>query len=313
MQYNNPLFSPGSILRLMFNPRSALIRLILINIAVFILVSIVSLFLWLFQLDKGMADSYSSLIMPWLAVPADTQALLNRPWTLITYMFYHEDFLHLFFNLIVLYFGGRLFKGFMDDRKLVLTYILGGLTGAFFFILSYNIFPVFSDTLPYALALGASASVLAVLVAAATYHPDYEVMLLLFGRVKLKYIAIILVVIDDLSIQRGNPGGHIAHLGGAFWGFFSIGLLKAGLDPSRLIRHKWSRKRTSGQGYRRDWKEYQTTTQPGDRPLNDEEYNKRRVIKQQRMDEILDKISRYGYEKLSQEEKEFLFRKGNDT
>ena len=114
----------------MFNPRSVLMKLIFINIGVFLFVNLVNLFLWLFQVNPGQSDSYSSMIMPWLAVPADVNILLNRPWTLITYMFYQEEFLHLLFNMIVLYFGGRLFMEFMGGRRLAFTYILGGLAGA---------------------------------------------------------------------------------------------------------------------------------------------------------------------------------------
>ncbi|HRY99011.1 MAG TPA: rhomboid family intramembrane serine protease [Bacteroidales bacterium] len=296
---------------MIFDPRTALVRLALINIGVFVAVGLVNLMLWLFQVNAGDERSYGSLVLPWLAVPAGLSQLAARPWTLFSYMFFHEGFLHLLFNLIVLFFGGRLFVAFLDGRKLAFTYILGGLSGAVFFILAYNLFPVFAPALPFALALGASASVLAIMVAAASYRPNQEVVLFLFGRVKLKYIALALVIIDILSIQQGNPGGHIAHLGGAFWGFIAALWLR--YHPlQRVFVRKRGPRPTSGRGYRRDWKEYRTMSQPGERPLNDEEYNLRRQRKQQRMDEILDKISRQGYENLSQEEKDFLFRSGKD-
>lgn len=312
MMQRGPFPGPGGLLRLFFDPRTALVRLALANIIVFVGMSLVQLVLWLFQVDRGTSETYASILLPWLAVPAELTSLAARPWTLITYMFYHQGFLHLFFNLIVLFFGGRLFTSFLSGKKLTLTYFLGGLTGALFFIGAYNFFPVFASSLPYSLALGASASVLAIMVAAASYKPNQEVVLFLFGTVRLKYIALALVVIDVLSIQQGNPGGHIAHLGGAFWGFvYARGLLiwpKGWWKPFR----KRTLRMTGGRGYRRDWKEFQTTTNPGDRPLNDEEYNARRLKKQQRMDEILDKISRHGYANLSKEEKDFLFRSGND-
>lgn len=299
--------SPQQRVREFFKGDNALSRLIIINIAVFLLVNVIGLFLWLFE------TSGEDLLIPWLAVPADTAVLIRRPWTLVTYMFYQQDLLHILFNMIVLYFGGRIFQEFLGDKRLTATYLLGGLVGAAFFILAYNGFPVFNEDMPYALALGSSASVLAILVAAATYVPDYTVQLFLFGRVKLKHIAIVFIVIDVLSIQRGNPGGHIAHLGGALWGYISIVLMKRGIIDFSIFIPGFSKDPAQrSRRQRRQWKTYKTTTESGDRPLSDDEYNKRKIVRQQKMDEILDKISKFGYDYLSQEEKEFLFKSGKE-
>lgn len=285
-----------------FTGGSALARLILINAAVFLLANVVGLFYWLFALDGN------SPFLELLAVPADLSILIQRPWTVITYMFYQEDFFHILFNLIVLYFGGRIFQEFLGDKRLIATYLFGGIVGAVFFIFAYNFFPVFQDALPMAIALGASASVLAILVAAATYVPEYSVPLILFGNVKLKHIAIVLVVIDLLSIRQGNPGGHIAHLGGAIWGFLSVWLMRRGLDLSMIIPSIRPADKQSRQ--RKKWKVHHNPSASTARPLSDEEYNEQKVVQKQKMDAILDKISKYGYTRLTEEEKTFLFRSG---
>jgi membrane associated rhomboid family serine protease len=290
-----------------FKRSSVLRKLIVINIGVFILVSFVNLLYWLLQLpDHPEGLTGISVAAYYLAVPADLSALLVRPWTLLTYMFLHEGFFHIFFNLMVLYFGGRIFMEYMNDRKLLSTYLLGGLAGAIFYIAAFNIFPVFDETVKYSVAMGASASVLAVLVAVATFVPDYSVVLFLFGRVKLKYLALAVIVIDVLSIQSGNAGGHIAHLGGAFWGFMYVTMLKKGNDFSINF---------GTMNFRKLFKYFTkpvkptTTGSPNDiqRPITDEEYNYRRKLNQEQIDIILEKISRSGYSSLSKEEKAMLF------
>jgi len=165
------------------------------------------------------------MVAYWLALPADFGQLILKPWSIITYMFLHEGFLHIAFNMLILYFGGQIFLQFLDAKKLIGTYILGGISGGLLFILTFNIFPVFNEIVSGALALGASASVMAVLIAIAAYVPNYTVRLMLLGNVKLKYIALFYVIMDIISIPQGNAGGHIAHLGGAFFGFYFIFLL----------------------------------------------------------------------------------------
>ncbi len=238
-----------------------------------------------------------------LALPASWQLLAARPWTIITYMFLHEGFFHILFNLIMLYFGGILFTEYLGEKRLLWTYLAGGITGGLFYIVSFNIFPAFAQVKDISMALGASASVLAIIVAIATYVPDLTIQLLLFGRVKLKYVAIVFVAIDLLSIQSGNPGGHIAHLGGAFWGFIYAYTLKNGTDLFRFLhlssyKSTFKTRKKSKSEYHQEFK----------RPLSDEEYNAQKVKRQQKIDSILDKISKSGYSSLSKEEKEFLFK-----
>lgn len=295
-------------LKKFFFSRNMLSRLILINAAVFLLVNISYLFYYLFKINPGnsICGSEVSGITYFLAVPSNTSALLMRPWTVITYMFLHEGFLHIFFNMIMLYFGGSLFMQYLGGKKLLSTYIFGGLSGAVFYILAFNFFPVFSELKYCSIAIGASASVLAVLVAIAMYIPDFTINLFMVFRVKMKYIALALIVIDLFSIQKENPGGHIAHLGGAFWGFIFIMSLKKNKDiyaifnPIRIFFKNLFKPKPK---LRVDYKNA--------RPVSDDEYNRIRAEKQQKIDEILDKISKRGYDSLSKEEKEFLFSSGN--
>ena len=277
---------------------TALIKFIFINVAVFILVHLIGLLIFFFTGVSG-----SSMVAYWLALPADFGQLILKPWSIITYMFLHEGFLHIAFNMLILYFGGQIFLQFLNAKKLIGTYILGGISGGLLFILTFNIFPVFNEIVSGALALGASASVMAVLIAIAAYVPNYTVKLMLLGNVKLKYIALFYVIMDIISIPQGNAGGHIAHLGGAFFGFYFIYRLRNGKDitvgVNRLlnyIAHLFSSKRKMKVVYKN----------PG-KTKSDVAYNAQKAANQQKIDAILDKISKSGYDSLSKEEKAILF------
>lgn len=274
-----------------FNQKSALSRLMLINISIWIICLFISVFTWLFNISD------ISFVTKLFAVPADISSLAEKPWTIFTYMFLQEEFWHLFFNMLMLYYGGQIFLQFFSQKQLLLTYIFGGLVGALFFILAYNAFPVFEDTKTYAFALGSSASVLSILIAAATYQPEYRLNLFLLGQVKMKWIAIIFVVIDLLSIPKGNSGGHIAHLGGALWGFLYAYLLKKDFDFYLIFKRKARIKVKT-----RNAHNYHQ------RPKTDEQYNAERAQEQEETDKILEKIAKNGYSSLSEKEKEFLFR-----
>lgn len=294
---------PGYNVRDVFLGRNALSRLLLINIAVFLFINVARLVLFLFGM-KPLLDQINpvSHITLWLAVPASIHDLMMKPWTVFTYMFTHESLLHIFFNMLIFYFSGRIFMEYLRSKKLVATYLIGGLVGAAFYITAFNIFPVFSDVVDHSVALGASASVLAVLVAIATFIPDYTLIFMFVGRIKLKYIAIILVAVDILSIEQSNPGGHIAHLGGALWGFVYILFLKKGTDMTKIFA-------PIGRFFRNLFKpKPKLRTSYSKRPLNDDQYNELRAERQKKTDAILDKIAKSGYESLTKEEKEFLFK-----
>jgi membrane associated rhomboid family serine protease len=287
-------------LKQFFKRPGILPRLIIINAAVFLLVYLVNLLFWLFQAKTDPAQL--SPLTRFLAIPADINVLLVKPWTIFTYMFLHEGFFHLFFNMLVLFFGGQIFLQYLSSRKLLSTYILGGLTGAVFYVMAYNIFPVFYDVAQVSIALGASASVLAILVAAATYVPQYTVNLIFIGPVKLKYLAIVFVILDFFSIQGNNPGGHIAHLGGALWGFLYIFIYKNGTDLYSFFNQFYSNRMHVKPGGRKSAK-----------TMTDEEYNRHRFEEQEMIDQILDKIAKNGYKSLTNKEKEILFRSGNKS
>jgi membrane associated rhomboid family serine protease len=289
-----------------FRHGSVLMRLIFINIGVFLLINIVDLFLFLFKVPEftGPCGNTSSPITFWISVPADPLQLLFRPWTIFTYMFTHEGVMHILFNMLVFYFSGRIFLQYLSERKLFSTYILGGLAGAALFILSYNLFPIFSDSVRCAICLGASASVMAVMIAIATFVPNLEVSLILFGPVRLKYIALIYVIIDIISIKSSNAGGHIAHLGGAMWGYFYILQYKKGKDLASWFGNLLDS--VSGMFNRKPKMRVEHKRQ------SDSQFNADKAIRQQKIDDILDKISKSGYESLSREEKDFLFKASNN-
>lgn len=296
----NPLENLKNFLR----QRNMLSRLVLINIAIFLVLSFISLFLWLFDINSSPDPQVRiSPFVYWFAIPSNPTLLIQKPWTLISYMFLHEGFFHLLFNMIMLYFGGRIFSEYLNDKKLFSTYFWGGIFGGLLYVLSYNYFPVFENAVGYSFALGASASVLAILVAIATHVPNYYVNLIFLGRVRLKHLAIAFIIIDLLSIKGNNPGGHIAHIGGALWGFLYIQLLKKGWNFNALFSipkisfKSGPRKSYSNPGYKK--------------PVSDDTYNRNRVKDQKEIDKILEKISKSGYSSLSKKEKEILFKNSN--
>lgn len=300
--YQRPRKNTGELLKEIFFSKTLLSRLILINTVIFLVANIVLLITWLFTGQTTQLSLLGSV----LALPADLSLLIQKPWTIFTYMFLHEGFFHWFFNMVLLYFGGLLFLEYLSQRKLLITYLLGGLFGAVFFVAAFNIFPAFASIRPIAVALGASASILAIIIAIATYVPDYHVHLFLIGRVPLKYLAVALVILDILSIQSQNPGGHIAHLGGALWGFMYGFSLRKGTDFYRIF-DGWHFPKLSKKKYTK----FSTERPKTGRPMTDEEYNKRRAANEHEIDAILDKIAKSGYGSLSKEEKDFLFKNSN--
>jgi membrane associated rhomboid family serine protease len=280
----------------------ALSQLIIVNLAVWFILNLVRLGGFLSTpIGSGGDELWLENVLLWIGVPAYIPNLIQKPWTLITYMFVQENFWHLFFNMIWLFWFGKIFIEFMPGKKVYSLYFLGGIAGALTYILAYNIFPVFHNTLAYSTTIGASASVLAITIATAVLVPEYTVHLLFIGPVKIKYIAIFYVLLDVLMIRSGNAGGHFAHLGGAVSGAMFIlfirkdAALRLGLDRLKsLLNDPLGRKQLHKVHSNR-------------RPLTDDEYNKQKVQKQQKIDHILDKISRSGYSSLSSEEKEILF------
>jgi membrane associated rhomboid family serine protease len=281
-----------------FKEGSALTRLIYINIGVFLLLKIIGVFFYL----AGQPISF----VEWLSVPSVTEILIQRPWTPITYMFLHAGFLHLLFNVLGLYWFGQLFLFHFEGKKLLSVYLLGGLMGAAFYIAAYNIFPVFNSV--YGLLMGASASVFAILVAVAFYDPDREIHLFFIGRFPLKYVAGFYVLLSVLSISASNPGGNIAHLGGAFWGWFYIYQLRKGKDMGAgLVKLLVTIGEWFGTLLKPRNNMKVTYKKP---PRDDYKYNAQKNKQQDEINRVLDKIAKSGYESLSKQEKELLFKQG---
>ena len=277
-----------------FKGGNSLTKLIYINVGVFLIASVLRVLSFLFMVNGWEFLSYFTL-------PASIPLLIKKPWSIISYMFLHQSFIHLLFNMLWLYFGGQIFLSFFDNKKLISTYVLGGISGAVLFILSFNLFPVFATALPNAVALGASASVLAIIMAIATKSPNYSIRLLLIGNIKLKHIAIVSIVLDIMSIPQGNAGGHIAHLGGAFFGYLYVKQLNSGND----IANSFNKIMDNLNFY---FKKDPKLKKAYSRKKSDQDYRKEKVQNQAKIDNILDKIAKSGYEGLTKEEKDILFK-----
>src|SRR6056297_432589 len=281
-----------------FKSGSTLIKLLYINIAVFLAVKIVSVIFFLLSAEQTFSIAH------WLAVPADFSNLISKPWTIFTYMFLHVDFFHILFNMLWLYWFGVLFLSYFDEKKLLSLYLTGGLAGAALYILAFNIFPAFSEVLPVSFALGASASVIAIVIAVSVHAPDHTIHLLFLGPVKLKYIALVTIAIDILSIASSNAGGHIAHLGGALYGYLFVQQYKKGKN----INKGFDRFMDKLFSLFKPKPKFKVTYK---RPMTDIEYNKEKIKKQKDVDQILDKIAKSGYDSLTKKEKEILFKNSN--
>lgn len=273
---------------------SILKKLIFINIAVFILIRLLGILLLLFNLQD-------LPILLYLQLPASPMALLSRPWTLFTYMFTHFEFLHILFNMLWLYWFGELFLQVFNERQLGGLYVLGGLAGALLFVVSYNLFPYFQEVASFSFLMGASASVMAIVFAISFYRKEIEIHLLLFGRIKLIYLALFTFVIDLLAMTSDNAGGHIAHIGGALFGIWFASRYAQGKDLTAPINRLIDKLVNLGK------RKPKMSVTYGGRSNKDWEYNARKQQQAANIDAILDKLKRSGYGSLSADEKKQLF------
>lgn len=271
-------------------------KIIVLNIVFFIIPFFIQTLLYLFKLP-------SSTFSSWFHLLPSFSEVLFRPWTLFTYSFLHASFSHILWNMLLLYYASQMYLNLFSEHQFLKNYILGVLVGGLFFLIGYNLFPVFEGIYPP--LVGASAGVMAVLIFVATYTPNQEIRLL-FINVKLQYIGIALVLIDILQIPYSNAGGRLAHLGGAFIGYLYATQLKQGTDIGSILDRIWSYFNTltkpSAVKNMRTVHRTQKTVKRKPSPTN-----------QQKIDAILDKISTSGYESLKQEEKDFLFQSGKDN
>ena len=287
-------------LKYQFNRLNIAEKLIAVNVAVFIANS---LFPFLLGLSKNS-------IVQWFELPNDFFNFLVQPWSIVTYSFFHGGLGHLFWNMLLIYFVGRIFLNLFDNRRFLNVYFLGVILGGLFFVVGYNIFPAFFNVNAY--LIGASAGASAILIFICTYMPNQEVRLIFFN-VKLWYIGAFVVLMDLIQLPYGtNPGGHLAHLGGALLGYWYARQLVNGTDIgagfSKLIDgfvnlFKRSEKKPPLKTvYRKNNSDTKATKATYDKQSH-----------QKKIDAILDKISKSGYESLSKSEKDFLFKAGKEN
>lgn len=274
-------------------------KLIYWNIALFAIPYVLFAILALFAINIDFLQ-YVSLS----SNPAD---LLWKPWSIISYSFFHAGIGHIFFNMVVLNFAGRLFLTYFNQKQLLSLYFSGTIFAGIIYILSYFVFPALAHL--NVSMIGASGAIMAVLFATVTYFPLMEVRLLLIGRVKLWHIALFLIVIDLIQLPLENTGGHLAHLGGALFGYLYTKQLQNGNDIGAWFTKLMDTfANLSGKRKATPFKKvHKNYSQPVTKPVS------RIVTKdkaQQQIDEILDKISQSGYDSLTKEEKEFLFKAG---
>jgi membrane associated rhomboid family serine protease len=281
-----------------FKQGNSLIKLIYINAAVFVLVTALIVTAKLFNFSAFSAEDY------YLAMPSQFSHLAERFWTPLTYMFFHKNIFHIFFNMLCLYWFGLLFVNYFTEKQLVSLYVFGGLFGAVLYFFAYNYVPYY--TAHYGLLLGASGSIMAIIVAVAMYSPNAEMYFFLW-RIKLKYIALGALALSFLGLTGDNGGGQVAHIGGALGGWLFVYFLKnknkditawitAIIDKIvTLFRRREPKLRATKPNYSR---------------MTDAEYNMNKAQNIAEIDKILDKIKASGYESLTTEEKKRLFEQG---
>lgn len=267
---------------------SKLYLLITVNVAVFLLINIPAVV----ERLVAQSDYIATYTYNYLALPTYLPKLLTRFWTPVTYMFMHADIFHILFNMLWLYWMGQIFEEFLGKKRTIGLYFIGGLAGAALYLLAYNLLPFFtqSGAVVSGTMIGASASIMAIVIGAATIVPDYTIFLMFLGPVKLKWLALGFVIIDFLSVAGPNAGGEIAHIGGALAGFVYVKQLQNGKDWIGSINNLFK-------------KRSHMRIVPGSQ-------QKESKVKPQQdeIDRILDKICETGYDNLTTQEKDTLFR-----
>ncbi len=266
------------------------------NVFLFLLPLVLKGVLALFKIDFMYLD--------WFSLSSNFQYLLTKPWSLVSYGFFHFDFIHLLFNMIGLYYFGILFQTFFTQKQFVAVYFFGIIFSGIFYLGSYLIFPMLFETVVP--MVGASGAIMSILIATSTYAPQMVIRLPLIGHVKLWQIALVFVALDFVQLPYQNTGGHIAHLGGALFGFLYVKQLHNGNDLSVYFYVVWDKIVAIFSSKKKSpfVKVHRNESKTVFTPKNNKTKN------QQQIDEILDKISKSGYDSLTKEEKEFLFKAG---
>ena len=280
-------------LKYRFGTFSVAEKIILINVVFFLFPMLLNVLFFLFNIP-------TNYYLNWLQLSPNLLTFIERPWSLITYSFVHSGFFHLLWNMVLLYYAGRLLLNLFPDRIFINNYFLGVISGGLIFMSSYSIFPVFEGNYPP--LIGASAGVMAVFIFICTYTPNQEIRFF-FIKLKLKHIGLAFFFLDIIQIPYGNAGGHLAHVGGAILGFIYARQLGEGRDI--------------GSGFQNIWqlifkKKYLKTVYHSPKNKSTTSKNSGERINQNKIDSILDKISNSGYDSLSKEEKEYLFKAGKE-
>ncbi|MFV8360341.1 rhomboid family intramembrane serine protease [Flavobacterium sp. LS1P3] len=282
-------------LKLQYKMGGIVTQLIFWNVALFVLP-------WLFFALLSLLGVNIDYIH-YVSLSSNPADLLWKPWSLLSYAFFHSGIMHIIFNMIVMNFSGRLFMTYFTSKQLLGLYILSAIFAGISYIL---VFYVLSINAPI---VGASAAIMAILVATTTYHPLMDLRLLIIGNVKLWHITAVIIIVDLMQLRSENMGGHISHLSGAFFGFIFIKLLQNGTDLSTVVTRiidffaNLFKKNTSTP-FKKVHKNYSKPLVKSVSKIVTKDKS------QQQIDEILDKISQSGYDSLTKEEKEFLFKVG---
>ena len=268
-------------------------KIILINTICFVLPMLLNVIFFLFNLP-------SSAYLDWFQLSPNIGTFITKPWTLVTYSFIHSSFFHLLWNMLLLFYAGRMLLNLFPNSLFINIYFLGVISGGLIFIVSYALFPVFAGNYPP--MIGASAGVMAVFIFICTYTPNQEIRFF-FLNLKLKYLGLAFFFLDVIQIPYGNAGGHLAHIGGALLGFFYARNLADGRDIGSGFEYVWQAifKRKQLKTVYRAPQKKSTLNKNG-------HYGNH----QNRIDAILDKINKSGYDSLSKDEKDYLFRAGKD-
>ena len=283
-----------------FSRGNYLTRLIYINAGVFVIVKLMSVI-------STYVLGVSNIWITYLELPAFFQTLIRQPWSIITYMFMHHDFIHLIFNLLTLYWFGKIFLDYFNQKQLVGLYFLGGIGGAIFYLAAFNISNTFNANIFFSYLLGASASVMAIIFALVRYCPNQEIHLALIGPVKLKYLGIAMLVLDVIGTTSVNAGGSISHIGGAVTGYlFAQFMINSGKDITEPINRVIGWVNDLFKQNKKPKFTVHRNTSKTDEEWNMENKNRKRENNEE-IDRILEKIKKSGYANLSDEEKKRLF------
>lgn len=287
-----------------FRKGDVLTRLIFVNGAGFVL-------MLLFQIVYGLvtAESFGfskGIFQHFLGLPLNNfEGFLYKPYTILTHFFIHHDILHVGFNMLLLYFLGKLFLNYFSQKQFLGLYMMGGLITGLGLILATTLSPLFTASVP---AVGASAAVMSIVIGITFYAPNTIVRLFGVIPIKLMWVGIFMVVQDLLKFDQSNTAGHLGHLIGAGVGYWFAASFKQGKDITQ-----WMTKliNTVNGIFKPKPKMKVVYNQQKVRKMTDEEYNVNQKVTQSEIDSILDKISASGYSSLTKREKDILFQYSN--